>query len=34
MVANVPQRLESKRRRDQRQADIVQTMLDQGLLKT
>jgi len=32
MVARVPQRLESKRRRDQRQADIVQTLLDQGLL--
>jgi hypothetical protein len=32
MVANVPQRPESRRRRDQRQADIVQTLLDQGLL--
>lgn len=32
MVAQVPQRLESKRRRDLRQADIVQALLDQGLL--
>jgi hypothetical protein len=32
MAANVPQRLESKRRRDLRQAGIVQTLLDQGLL--
>lgn len=32
MVATVPQRLESKRRRDLRQADIVQALLDQGLL--
>lgn len=32
MVAKVPQRLESKRRRDLRQADIVQALLDQGLL--
>jgi len=32
MAANVPQRLESKRRRDLRQADIVQTLLEQGLL--
>jgi hypothetical protein len=32
MVAKVPQRLESKRRRDLRQADIVQALLDKGLL--
>lgn len=32
MVANVPQRLETKRRRDRRQADIVQALLDEGLL--
>ncbi len=32
MVAKVPQRPQAKRRRDQRQADIVQTLLDQGLL--
>ena len=32
MAANVPQRLESKRRRDLRQADIVQALLDDGLL--
>lgn len=32
MAAKVPQRLESKRRRDLRQADIVQTLLDEGLL--
>jgi hypothetical protein len=32
MVANVPQRMEAKRRRDQHQADIVQTLLDRGLL--
>lgn len=32
MAAKVPQRPEAKRRRDQRQADIVQTLLDQGLL--
>ncbi len=32
MAANVPQRLESKRRRDLRQADIVQSLLEQGLL--
>lgn len=34
MVAKVPQRLESKRRRDQRQADIVQALMDEGLLMT
>lgn len=32
MAVNVPQRLESKRRRDLRQADIVQALLDEGLL--
>lgn len=32
MVANVPQRMEAKRRRDQHQADIVQTLIDRGLL--
>jgi len=32
MAAKVPQRAESKRRRDLRQADIVQAMLDEGLL--
>lgn len=32
MAAKVPQRLESKRRRDLRQADIVQALLDEGLL--
>jgi len=32
MAAKVPQRLESKRRRNLRQADIVQTLLDEGLL--
>jgi hypothetical protein len=32
MATKVPQRLEAKRRRDQRQADIVQALLDEGLL--
>ena len=32
MAAKVPQRPESKRRRDLRQADIVQALLDEGLL--
>lgn len=32
MAAKVPQRQESKRRRDLRQADIVQALLDEGLL--
>jgi hypothetical protein len=32
MASKVPQRPESKRRRDLRQADIVQTLLDQHLL--
>lgn len=32
MAAKVPQRLAAKRRRDQHQADIVQRLLDQGLL--
>ena len=32
MVAHVPQRQEAKRRRDLRQADIVQALLDDGLL--
>lgn len=32
MAAKVAQRLESKRRRDLRQANIVQTLLDEGLL--
>ena len=32
MAAKVPQRLESKRRRDLRQAEIVQALLDEGLL--
>lgn len=32
MAAKLPQRLESKRRRDLRQADIVQGLLDKGLL--
>ena len=32
MAAKVPQRLEAKRRRDLRQADIVQALLDEGLL--
>ncbi|MEI8326851.1 MAG: GSU2403 family nucleotidyltransferase fold protein [Betaproteobacteria bacterium] len=32
MAAKAPQRLESKRRRDLRQADIVQGLLDEGLL--
>ena len=32
MAAKVPQRLESKRRRDLRQAGIVQALLDEGLL--
>lgn len=32
MVANVPQRMAAKRRRDQHQADIVQMLLDRGLL--
>lgn len=32
MAAKLPQRLESKRRRDLRQADIVQGLLDEGLL--
>lgn len=32
MVAKVPQRPDSKRRRDLRQADIVQALLDEGLL--
>lgn len=32
MATQVPQRLESKRRRDLRQADIVQALLDDGLL--
>lgn len=32
MVAKVPQRLASKRQRDLRQADIVQALLDDGLL--
>lgn len=34
MVTHVPQRMEAKRRRDQHQADIVQTLLDRGLLAT
>ena len=32
VVAHVPQRQEAKRRRDLRQADIVQALLDDGLL--
>ena len=32
MVAHVPQRQEAKSRRDLRQADIVQALLDDGLL--
>ena len=32
MAAKVPQRQEAKRRRDLRQADIVQALLDEGLL--
>ena len=32
MAAKVPQRAESKRQRDLRQTDIVQAMLDEGLL--
>lgn len=32
MVARVPQRQGAKRRRDLRQADIVQALLDDGLL--
>jgi hypothetical protein len=32
MAAKVPQRLEAKRRRDLRQADVVQSLLDEGLL--
>ena len=32
MAAKVPQRLEAKRRRDLRQADVVQSLLDDGLL--
>ena len=32
MAAEVPKRAEAKRRRDTRQADIVQRLLDEGLL--
>jgi hypothetical protein len=32
LATSAPQRLEVKRRRDLRQADIVQTLLDEGLL--
>lgn len=33
MAAKVPQRQEAKRRRDLRQADIVQALLDEGMLR-
>lgn len=32
LAENAPHRPEPKRRRDRRQADIVQTLLDEGLL--